>query len=221
MKACSKKQYCENLQSLATEAFAKHEIREMRDEGHRYALWKRHPKGAWDSNMATEIIVIRGGLFVGGDSPDCIFRWFSDSQEPRDVIRWMGGHPTADSYVAGKARIGLGHEFTELVDAEVALYDIEYHLEHYEQDHDEPMKDSRRWEVERAIASLKSSESAESVIREMYENGIDSEWLAIIGRVPAARVFYAHAAVRKLWTLMAAVATSAPDVASVGGPTHG
>lgn len=216
MKACSKQQYCENLQSLAAQAFAKHEIREMRDDGHRYALYQRHAKGGWDSNMATEIIVIRGGLFVGGDSPDCIFRWFSDSSDPRQVIRWMGGHPTADDYVAGKASLGLGRELTHLVDAEVALYDLQYDLEHYEEDNGEPMKDSRRWEIERAIASLQASEEVEAVIREMYENGIDSEWLCIIGHVPSARVFYAHAAVRKLWTLMTDAVSDSPLTVGLG-----
>lgn len=205
MKPCSRDQYCANFQADAIRAYAKHEIREVRDDGHRYHLYQRHAKGGWDSNMATEIIVIRGGLFVGGDGPDCIFRWFTDSRDPREVIHWMGGHPTADSYVAGKAAIGMGAEFTETIDASVACYDLRYELEHFERDHGEKMPSARREAIQNALTSLRSDESFEPVIRDLYDNGIDVEWLARIGRVPTTRVFYAHAAVRKLWELMTAV----------------
>ena len=199
--------YYDAFNAQAEGAFAKHVIRETRDNGHRYALYSRNTDDGWEANFCAEIIVIRGGLFVGGDSPDCIFRWFSDSRDAKAHIQWIGGHPKTDSYVAGKARIGMGHEITEAVEPAVLLYDLKREIDDYRRDNDEAMPIKRRRTIDQAMGAVaRCDEDMSTILRRLSEAHEDNngEFISRLGRVPNPRVFFAHAAVRRLWCLICA-----------------
>lgn len=96
-----------DLMSMATEAFARHELVDNPCEGW-WRIARKDPDGRIDGNYAAEIISLWGGrLFVGGDIEDCVFAYYSDSRDPVAKLRWIGKCEDVGWYVCQKAQIGL------------------------------------------------------------------------------------------------------------------
>lgn len=94
-----------DLMSLATEAFARHQLIRRRPDRWRIA---RVEDGRILGPYATEVVSLWGGeLYVGGDIGFCVFGHYSDSPDPIMKLRWIGECEDLDWYVLQKARIGL------------------------------------------------------------------------------------------------------------------
>ncbi len=160
------------------------------------------------SNLWTEIIVCHGGyLFANGDIEHVLWGVYGDkTEDPTATLRWIGSHPVVDSYVAGKAVIGTGAELATETDPLVYAHDLLELLKEYEDfetdnpfDTNMPEDDkAEKNNIKTALSELEAGEHPSDVSTLLYVAGMDAEILSKLGRVPAVRVYYAHAAVVRL-----------------------
>jgi hypothetical protein len=215
-----------NLRRLAREAFARHAIRERSDG--RWVIArpdKEHP-GEWQSCYWTEVIVLRGSkLLVHGDISHVIFA-YCDTSDPRDALAWMGRCEDFGYYVHQKATIGTGHEIIDKIEPDVLLHELHEHIAGRTQElrddwpGDEVPSDSALAEAvakdeqieayREAIETLGYGDAG-GAIRGLYEARCrqgrgpvfgDCECLHGLGKVVDPRVYYAHAALRRLCDLL-------------------
>lgn len=203
--------YNEHTTKLATEAFANHQIVEE-SEG-RWLLRKPSPDGGFHW---TEIIALAGnGLLVDGDIDHVIFRYGPKHPEAR--VRWMGSRKTAhDCYFVEKAIIGTGHALVETWRSEVALADLDDIAKEIREEHG----DSTDKEGLRAIAydlPRRGSSAVLGAIEDIKRFPYDMDERSVldaimqpdyfdepplVGTVAAQRLFFAHAALARLTTLL-------------------
>lgn len=190
------------LKRCAREAFEKHEL--VREIGaSRWSLRRRMEDGRFSYVYWVEIVVLEGGkLLVHGDIEAVIFASYSGEGAPERVVRWMGDHPDFDYYVHQKASIGTGHKIVDALDDAAAADDI---LEEIAEDKERSeacgLASENTETLEEGLERLtRWSEPVEMVRNWLYDNlkDPDTEWLARVGRVIDARVYFAHAAVRRL-----------------------
>ena len=94
-----------DLVSLATEAFANHQL--VLCDKDRWRIARVGPDGKIENAYAAEIISLWGTrLYVGGDIDDCIFA-YSDNSDPVAKLRWIGKCEDVGYYVCQKAQIGM------------------------------------------------------------------------------------------------------------------
>jgi hypothetical protein len=197
-----RKKYEQDMTSLAMQAFEHHQIVQQ-SEG-RWLLQRPHkdhwddPKTRWDSIYATEIICTsHGGLYVDGDIDHVIFRYGPKHPEAR--VRWMGERCGAwDCYLHEKAIIGTGRERIDEWNPLVAQDDLEQlykeiaESENPGKDVLTEIQDLMQWHI---------NDGRDFVIRTLLYTGYFDE-VPDVGMVVAPRVFYAHAALRRLCHLM-------------------
>lgn len=138
-----------------------------------------------------QVVVLRGGyLYVGGDIQACVFGVYSDSQDPYDIVRWLGKHDF-DRYVIEKAIIGFGSPALvwDRDDAQFAR-EIKELMAEFKQE-------SREYTLLGDALSEVGERSREAIVEDLYNGGIDAESLPT-GEIPSVRVIYAHAALRRL-----------------------
>jgi hypothetical protein len=212
-------EYRRRLGEQAEAAFAHHQIRES-SEG-RWVLMERDGRG-WQPYYWTEVVILRGGkLLAHGDIDSVIFEAYVHYRDPLNVLAWMGRHPLADSYAVQKASKGTGSELALTTDPDVCRHELHERLEELYRDtaelvaQGEPTRaeDERAEHLRDALEMLARGGGVEEVRRELYDAGEDPESIHRLGEVPSARVFYAHAAIRRLQALLdAATATPGAEV---------
>lgn len=201
----------EALKRDAERAFADHAIR-RRSEG-RWLIQKRYDDGAWNCTFATEVISLaRGELYVGGDIDFVIFGIYGDTADHEDKLRWMGRHSDFGYYVHQKACIGTGRTLIDVYDSDAAEAQLrEWLAERTEQlgeDHDEEddgpldvaadelvatINDMIRWMPDDPGEMLGRLHSVSpSFMDDRHE----------LGMVIAPRLYFAHAALRRLCDLL-------------------
>jgi hypothetical protein len=228
------------LATMATEAFAHHQIR-RREDG-RWLLQRRED-GSWDSIFLAEIVALYGGrLLVHGDVETVLFAGYTDDRSVDGLLRWIADSDS--SYVAGKAQAGmkLPMECSEPRVAAATLLQraadrieenvADYHADDFDLDDGEDgehAESDRAWlhlltvlgqlaaqlgdgyappadgDVHRwgaAAADLLRGDSLRDVKQRLQDDGDEGEDVYDLGDVTSPRVFYAHAAVRRLCALL-------------------
>lgn len=209
--------YHANLVRLATDAFALHAIRK-REPG-RWLLQRQHD-GRWTGNYSAEVIATwHGELYVGGDVDFVLFRGYGDSRDPEAILRWMGHHADVRGYVRSKACIGTGWQLTDAFDDAVAREDVADWLAQREPGPPDDDGDTDGGCPEgaavlrRALELIDKGHPLDDVKAYLYDEGQESEDVARLGLVVAPRVYYAHAAVRRLCALLDAERAAQPEAA--------
>lgn len=193
-----------SIAANAERAFAKHEIREAGVRS--WLVAQRHPKGGWDSAFAVEILALRfGAILVHGDVEYVIWSSCRDSSTPRAILGWMGDHDGVDSYVVQKARIGTGDALIQTYDPDALeedLRDMIADVEREKGDGGDPIALGRETDALNDALDIYRDEARDAVVQALYNAGIDGERLAGMGMVTDARLFFAHAALRRLCALL-------------------
>jgi len=191
----------------AEKAYARHEIKTTGACGLRWTIVEK-VEGGWSSNLWAEIVVLSGGsLLVHGDFEPCLFSGFSGGTT-RQHVGWIGGHSDVD-YPCGKASIGLGgSEFAEELNAEVLRADIAERMESWEERTGEKIPEEIRdafVEASERAEDVTHQEELRAIVVDLIDaEAIDSEEASSMGVVSSNRVIMAHAALRRLHTLLAA-----------------
>lgn len=201
-----------DLMVRAEKAYARHQIRSVGACGLRWTIAEKVDNG-WSSNLWAEIVVLAGGsLLVHGDFEPCLFSGFSGG-DARATVAWIGGHTDVD-YPCGKASIGLGgSEFTEELSGEVLCADIAALIESWEERTGDEILEETKDRLDEAYECAEDvSDQGElrAIVSELVEEDvIDSEEASSMGEVTTYRVVMAHAAIRRLHTLLTAEAEKA------------
>jgi hypothetical protein len=190
----------------AEKAYARHEIKTAGACGLRWKIFEK-VEGGWNSNLWAEIVVLSGAILVHGDFEPCLFSGFSGGT-PRQHVAWIGGHSDVD-YPCGKASIGLGgSEFAEELNAEVLRADIDERRRSWKERTSEKMPKEIREAFKEAFdraEDVTHQEELRAIVVDLIEaEAIDSEEASSMGVVSSNRVIMAHAALRRLHTLLAA-----------------
>jgi hypothetical protein len=144
-----------------------------------------------------EIIAGRWGtLLVHGDFDVCAFAYYGDHGDAWSLLRWMGDCTDVGYYVAQKAAIGMGNRIHEEYNADVASYELQWHLDHDHWDDDE--------ERERFSAAFDLVHDGDYALLDyLYNNGFNDLVMdCSFGRVLSGRVVVAHACIQKLTLLL-------------------
>lgn len=203
----------DRLLAQAREAFAEHVIRKQ-SEG-RWLLQKRHPNGGWTWIMGVEVISLaHGQLYVGGDIEHVIYAYYGDKPGNHEAkVRWMGRCHDVDYYVAQKACVGTGRSLTEVYDSDAA----EETIAHWGAEYRKESETAWPEDVKRNIACAEALEAfleypgagfthhelLDSLARELgdyWQIIMEERW--DVGMVLAPRVYYTHAALRRLCDLL-------------------
>jgi hypothetical protein len=187
------------MKNDARAAFAKHVI--AKESEGRWLLRKPYADGrGFDWTMAAEVISLAGGsLYVGGDIDFVIFSWYSDSADHEAKVRWMGRCSDIDYYVRQKAIIGTGRELVEQYDEDEARASLKWHYEDCVRVGDDALAAK--------LAELLESgalEDRQALLHELYRAQPDlaADVGGTLGMVPHPRVYYAHAALRRLCDIL-------------------
>jgi hypothetical protein len=181
-----------DLTHSAHEAFANHKI--VSESDRRWSL-RREIDGKTRSEFWTEIVVLDGGsMLVHGDIEHVIFSRYTDTKDPLDVLRWIGECTDFGWYVTQKATIGTGHELIEVIDDAAFRDDLK-----------RIAKEDRGAviEIRDALRKLDYGEHPKMVLHDLCVSGkVDTESLVGVGKVTDARVYFAHAATKRLCELL-------------------
>ncbi len=192
----------QRLTEQARRQFATHQI-SKRSAG-RWLLQRRYNDNTgWDWTMAAEVISLVGGaLFVGGDIFHVIFGWYSDSADHGRKLRWMGKCDDIEYYVHQKAVIGTGRELVDVYDENAARDYVDDWSKQERKDGNIKLADKLQrllepyggidWENGHGIVQELADELGWDEMSERYG----------IGQVMADRVYYAHAALRRLCEIL-------------------
>ena len=199
------------LHEQAKAEYAQHQIRK-RSEG-RWLLQKPHVEGGWRSEFFTEVISLAGGaLYVGGDIGHVIFAYYGDKPANHEAkMRWMGEHSDFGYYVHQKACIGTGSEAINTYEAEAGRQQLlDWRQDYLQQLADEREAfgeddDDEREPVLDTIAGLLDwqPDDPSVVMHTLYDecpNFMQDRYE--FGTVIAPRLFFAHAALRRLCALL-------------------
>ncbi len=191
----------------ARETFAAYTIVSRTDDKTRFLL-KRDGKA---QSYWVEVLVLAGGkLMVHGDIEHVLFAYYTDTRDPYDTIRWMGAHETADSYATQKAEIGSGRALVYTTDDAVFCADVDRPRAELTGD-DDTTRASHKARL-RALDTMQHRLKREGVpVRELIHEAYEAttwddygEQLCSLGQVIDTRVYMAHAALNRLWTLLSA-----------------
>jgi len=157
-------------------------------------------KGPHGGQFWTEIVSLEGAkLFVHGDIDCVLFAYAGKHYGPEQKVRWIGN--SSLDYAREKASIGTGHEVANDIDTDVAIWEL-YELLRDGAEYEDPSVLKNRDEIEDGISALKYGEHVDVVMHQLYQAGVDPEWIGSLGRVVSSRVAYAHAAVKRLAELL-------------------
>jgi hypothetical protein len=181
-----------DLTELSRKAFESHVITK-RAEG-RWLIQRLYADGVPRSDYAAEIVSLWwGALLVGGDINHVIFARYSGSNEAK--VAWIGGDEEVTSYILEKATIGMEGPLLVWEKEEARVTLLAYCAQRKKDDPEEYA------ELEEAYKEVLDDfpDTWEAAAEALWE--IDSETEVDL-RVPDSRVYYAHAAVRKLHLLL-------------------
>lgn len=208
-------EYRERLKRQAKRAFETHEITE--DNLTAWRIQKRYKDGrGWSSTHEARIAVLGPYLVVVGDIDTVAFAYGSGG--PLDVVQWIGLHQSID-YLAQKAAIGTGREVVEVWDYDVATDQVDAWLADCDNEDCDKTPCAECAEAEPGYAheceecALSRCDSCKRLLESRSEisdegahafySSLEYEWLECQpGMVTAPRVFYAWAAVARLWQLL-------------------
>lgn len=194
------------LSESAAEAFAKHRIVTQSTDRWRIAI--PHERGGWQSQYACELVVLWGGsILVHGDIDTVMWSRYSDDRYPREVLRWMGRHAKVDGYCVQKAVAGSGHSLIEVFDPIAFEADLAEkladELEVCAEGSEDPDVSERVTALRDAIVDFTHYNSDPQTVRcDLQSAGFEGEMLWPLGIVTGARVYFAHAALRRLCALL-------------------
>jgi len=209
------KAYQQNTEALAARAFEKHMIK-SRGDG-RWVIAKKYEDGAWCGFYMAEVIVgVHGTLIVHGDISPVMFGHYSGYTDPLQVVGWVA-YSGISSYLQSKAHIAFcapfDRDLTKSFNPDVAIWELKdrlkdrlQELEDYYEDVDE-IDDPEVAAWRKAIRGV-GGDAWEMVRHELYDDLEDAgccdvgEMIWDIGEVPAARLYYAQAACRRLLELL-------------------
>jgi hypothetical protein len=212
----------EQLRRQAAEAFSRHVIR-RRSDG-RWLLQRRYKddKG-WDCVYAAEVISLWGGeLYVGGDIDFVIFAHYNDTRSHESKLRWMGEHTDLGYYVRQKASIGTGRQLIDVYESDAAEAQLrEWLAERTEQlgeDHDEEEDGPLDVDGDELVTTINEMlqwmpDDPGEMLRRLHDvspSFMDDRYE--LGMVLAPRVYFAHAALRRLCDLLDAETDNATPV---------
>jgi hypothetical protein len=211
MKPMTRKEYEENLRRLSAEAFKSHDTVTEVGPGH----WRIRRKG--ESFYWAEIVVMTGAIAVWGDIDACTFA-YCPYKEPRRALSWISGSHLG--YLREKAAIGMSNIGDTTTDDAVAIEDIRYLIEQYQEDADcdgvemweqrdyfryggdEEIHKEERERIDtlkEAIRELRRGDPVELVRNSLYDCCLfEAEDIYHIGDVVDPRVAYAAAAISRL-----------------------
>ena len=154
---------------------------------------------------------------VVGDFDPIVFAYGPTG--PRELIAWMGSHPTVDSYVAEKAAIGSGgRDKISRWDVEQAREDLLMRVDELRVEA-EAASDDETWYADRCAELDRLLEIAYKLpeyddrlgcdllaqqVHEALECPCDEGWIEDLGRSLDVDVHLAHAAVARLHALLLA-----------------
>lgn len=182
--------YHEQMTQLATEAFADHELAFGFSSIHGRWLIRR-PKTRM---YIAEIIVSLGSIIIHGDIELTKLSPFHSHRPPternHDALRWLAGQ-NVSSYFVEKAEHNGRYDY----DAATAQAQCDAHCAEIDaEDPDSPHAAALRRVKWAEHTTWQAAQTAQ------YELGIDGPYA--FGRVPAARLYYAQAALDRLVTLL-------------------
>lgn len=187
--------YHRNMLSIATDAFDHHYVREY--STNRWLLMRPLKDGGWDGTYATEIVALwRGSLLVHGDIDTVIFARYTDTNDPIGCVRWIGTNSDIRYYAAQKAAAGTGRELVYAIDDAVFAQELRRLRREYK-------AEDAREAIDAALNSMRHGEPLEMVRHNLAtEWALESEDVYALGKVVAPRVYFAHAALKRLCHLI-------------------
>jgi hypothetical protein len=207
-----RKAYRENMATGARDVFARHQI-SKRSEDCRWLLQRRYKDDeGWDGSFATEVVCVYGnGLLVGGDIDHVLFRYGPVAPLPR--VYWMGAKENAwDSYFVEKAAIGSGRQMVETWNATIAQADLRELREEIGTEKDLAIKEGElrpRLSAQRVLDAISDifgdrvwEEGRDAILSRLYQTGHFDDGLPTIGMIEDPRLFFVHAALQRLCTLL-------------------
>jgi len=136
-------------------------------------------------------------LLVYGDIETVAFQYGPANLDAR--IRWLS-LKECSNYVLEKASIGMTGRETLLVwDEEEAVRNINDLANTYEED---GCSSFLVISLRDMASRLSSYETEDEVLRDLYDLGVEAECLGTLGKVYSPRLYYAHAAICKLTSLL-------------------
>lgn len=196
----ARKKHHSQLLHLSREAFENHEV--TKQSADRWLI-QRVVGGKRHSSFWTEVVSLaNGGLLVHGDIDPVFFRGHYAGVE---TVRWGGN--AGFEYMVSKVYPG---EATRTTDDKVAIADLEElcgefedALRRAEEDSSEEINAQEQVSaICDGVRSIRNGEDLTIIKYAMYEAGVDGESLSPIGIVVDSRVYYAHAALQKLVSLL-------------------
>lgn len=179
--------YFGDLEKFSSQAFKDHQMKEV-GPGHWYLSRK-------DGQYWTHIVCMGPGIVVWGDIDGVIYS--GGPADPVSKVHWLAN--AHGRYLKEKATIGMSHVGVERFDVDIAIEDLEECLK--EAKENEKTDDATA--LKEAIDNLRCGLLPDRVLSDLHDEISDSwEWLGDIGRVVDPRVFYTHAAVKRLSDLL-------------------
>lgn len=190
LRAQSKTDYIKEVGGQAEETYRTHYIAET---GERRWMLLRPEGQYW-----TEVIVTKTGVLAHGDITLVNFDRYSDTSDPKDVVRWMGHQEVGSGYAVEKAQLGTGAPAIFTREKSVALHD----LTELQDEEGQSWKNKKILMVARQ--KIISGEDVMDVVRYIHDSNaeLDIDSYGSIGHVPNSCFFFAHAALRRLHTLL-------------------
>ena len=174
---------------------ANHEI--TRDNLFSWCIQGRDHEGHLTWNMRAWITVTGPYVTVVGDISTVVFAYYS-GRTPVGAVGWIGNHNSMH-YVAEKASIGMSPIGAMSWDPEIAEAELRTTISELDEaygDYNPAGKEENREQLQAAIDALDDGESA------MYRELEFDDAEGTPGQVIASRVFFAHAALGRLYTLL-------------------
>ncbi len=216
------KEYLADHQARADAAFKDHVIRKRDERSWLCFRPYTDAKAGWHSTYWFEVIVLAGGeLYVHGDISGMHFAHYGAHKSAEEVLRWMGAHPSVDSYVLQKASIGMQpcsqeRSIVEMVDDGVWLDEALSYIGYtcFEEERPGFFDDEAHaklklyegtipeWLSDAVVRVLDGDSVQESTADFDFERGACEADVHGWGEVPSTRLIYAHAALRALVRLL-------------------
>lgn len=186
-----REQYAQELREYTAQCYAEHILKNSTEN-----TWEiRNPNGS--SVFYAEIAALGPYLVVVGDTDTVVFR---GSYTGIKLVSWLA---SSDSYgyLCEKASIGMsGDDHVYEFDADAAREDLQELRETRAEDAGDDALDEEEEDLFKELLGGQY-EHPQGLHQQLYDAGITDEPHRV-GRVISPRIYYAHAAVKRLWALL-------------------